>query len=76
MANASPQVFLVDGEWLWKWIGRARGQNKDEIFLPGRAGPAAAGAKAAKAGKGGCLPVLIACTALVASALLCVQALS
>jgi len=43
MANASPQVFLVDGEWLWKWIGRARGQNKDEIFLPGRAGPAAAG---------------------------------
>jgi restriction endonuclease Mrr len=75
MATATPQVFLVDGERLWKWIGRGRGQNKEEVFLPGHATPAA-GAKSGKARKAGCLTVLVACPAALAATLLCIQILT
>lgn len=42
MYHASPQVFVIDGEKLWKWIQHARGKRaSEEIFYPGRVTPKA-----------------------------------
>jgi hypothetical protein len=42
MYTASPQVFVIDGEKLWKWILHARGKRaSEEIFYPGRVAPKA-----------------------------------
>ena len=77
MSQADPQVFVVDGEWLWKWIGRARGTNKEEVFVPGRQAPQASSESAADpsspapkpvpdaAAKSGCMPVIALCMAVV-----------
>lgn len=70
MSKADPQVFVVDGEWVWTWIGRARGENKEEVLLPGRqapkqstSNPEDAGASArlvppATATKSGCISIV------------------
>ena len=63
MTRADPPVFVIDGELLWKWIERARGANKDEVFYPGRG--AAKKLQPAAAVKGGCMSVILIGIALM-----------
>ncbi|MGI8607994.1 MAG: restriction endonuclease [Candidatus Dormibacteria bacterium] len=77
MAKADPQVFVVDGELLWKWMRKARGEQSDVVVLvPGQkliqatSDPEGEATPIVSASaKSGCLSVLVIAAALLGACL-------